>query len=148
MSVTDNDRAAELLQRRRARPFVPFAVVLTDGEEHLIREPLSFTVVNNRLMLPGRLHKPVPVGDIADVVDRKPLSDGEIDLREDLIGRLVHKPFEPFTIHLRDGRHFDVVRKFQAAVGATRASLVNADETAHVEFPLRDVLSLDRRTSA
>ena len=151
MTVTDENLTEELLRRRHAKPFVPFAIVLSNGERHVIREPYSFTATNGKVMLPNRTTGGlVPIGDvvdIADVADPKRLSAEEARVREDLILHLLRRPFAPFTIAMRDGRRYEIVRRLQAGVGETRGYLVNADETQGTNFHVRDIGAIEQRVT-
>jgi hypothetical protein len=63
-------------------------------------------------------------------------------VRQDLIHRLLKKPFEPFAIVTVDGRRHEVVRQFQAAVGERRVVMLLAGGGASERFTLDDIQSL------
>ncbi len=64
-------------------------------------------------------------------------------MRELLVLRLNHAPFESFVIHFIDGEKFEVVRPFQAGIGLSKGLVVSADLKSRRNFHLDDIQSIE-----
>jgi hypothetical protein len=59
-----------------------------------------------------------------------------------ILEALRREPFEPFAMHLADGRRFDVSHPESVAVGRRRVIVVNRDDSWSVIEPIL-IVSLD-----
>jgi hypothetical protein len=65
----------------------------------------------------------------------------QITIREDVISRLNHRPFEPFSVQLADGtRHF-IVRVGQMAVGLTTGIIADPRGDGSRKINLSEITS-------
>jgi hypothetical protein len=138
------DYAAELGARRKSGGFVPFAVITKDGSQHIVREPTSFAIRETDIVIVTASKGTVKIqfDEIARIEDRRPMTDEQTKMREDLVAHLDRSPFAPFSIQMTDGTKFEIVRRFQAAVGNTKGTVVSADESISRNFHIRDILGI------
>ena len=143
MQHVANDIHQELSRRRSPEPFIPFAIIMRDGSEHLVRRSGQFALREEDLLLvSGKGTARIDLADIVRLEERKPMTEAQEKLREDLIAHLDRSPFTPFAIQMVDGATFDIVRRYQAAIGQTKGTVVSADETTSRNFHVRDIRSL------
>jgi hypothetical protein len=124
-----------------AKSFVPFVIVMNDGERYVAREASSFAVGERELMLisPRSGTVRIPFAEIIRVEDRAVMTDEQSKVREDLIYHLNRSPFAPFIIEMTDGQLFEIVRRMQAGIGSTKGRVVSADGKSGRDFHIRDI---------
>ncbi len=70
------------------------------------------------------------------------MTEKDEKVREDLISHLDRSPFAPFSIQMVDGSTFEIVRRYQAAIGNTKGTVVSADEQVSRSFHVSEIHSL------
>jgi hypothetical protein len=143
MPDTQSDILEELRRRRSPVPFVPFAIIMHDGSEHMVRRPAQFAVQQgNLLLVSSRGTARIALADIARFEERRSMTEKDEKVREDLISHLDRSPFAPFSIQMVDGSTFEIVRRYQAAIGNTKGTVVSADEQVSRSFHVSEIHSL------
>lgn len=136
--------AEELIARRVTRPFVPFAIILNDATQYVVKEASSFAMREKDMMLATASKGMVRItfADISRIEDRRPMTDEQEKVREELVAHLNRTPFSPFVIEMNDGSSFEIVRRWQAAIGMTKGTVISADDKINRNFHIREIRSI------
>jgi hypothetical protein len=133
----------ELSRRRSPEPFIPFTIIMRNGDQHLVRRSGQFALRDEDMMLVSDTGTTqIRLSDVARIEERRPMTLEQEKTREDLIAHLNRSPFAPFTIGMTDGSTFEIIRRYQAAIGLTKGTVVSADGKTSRNFHVREILNV------